>query len=243
MSFLAKLFLDNTERQILNADILVRQTTDWLGRPDSMPQGGMINIKIESTHETLFWEWMVSPTMMKNGYIRFYKHDGMSKLMDLEFWDCFCVDYYEFFDDNSRDPLELNLTFSPGVIRIKNTVFQKNWRITDLSNVAASSYSYMDSQAENNEEEEVKEIEEMYFVDLNGNRIKDLAEKKVKLVVKTKNMIGERIDLNFNNKTFNFKYQNEVLENDLLENYLINSETEEITLEVYEDEEIESQEA
>ena len=69
MSYLAKLFLDNTERNVLNAQVLVRQLTDWIGRPASRPQGGIIDIKIKSTHEPLFWEWMVSPTMMKEGKI------------------------------------------------------------------------------------------------------------------------------------------------------------------------------
>ncbi len=243
MSFLAKLFLDNTERKILNADILIRQATDWLGRPESMPEGGLINLKIESTYETMFWEWIVSPTMMKEGYIRFYKRDGMSKLTDLEFWDCYLVDYYELYNDNSNEPLELYLTLSAGIIRFKNTVFEKNWKITNINLTTDGSYSYLDDLAEREKKEEVKkEIEEMYFTDLNGKRLKDLAEKKVKLIVKTKNMVGDRIDINFNNNTFNFKYQNEILDNDLLENYLINSETEEITLDVIEDEERESQE-
>ncbi len=243
MSFLAKLFLDDTERQILNADILVRQTTDWIGRPDSMPQGGLINVKVASTHETLFWEWMVSPIMMKNGYIRFYKHDGMSKLFDLEFWDCYCVDYYEFFDDSSNEPLELNLTFSPGVIRLKNTVFEKNWRITDLSQIAGQAVSINEMLAKEEEEEVEKDIVEMYYTDLKGNRITELSEKKVKLIVKTQNMVGETIDLDFDDDDFNYKYKGEILENDLLEGYLINSDTEEIELEVVEEEDYEEEEA
>ncbi len=242
MSFLAKLFLDNTERKILNADILVRQATDWLGRPESMPEGGLMNIKIESTYETMFWEWMVSPTMLKEGYIRFYKRDGMSKLTDLEFWDCYLVDYYELYSDNSNEPLELYLTLSAGIIRFKNTVFEKNWKITDITPFDGQSININEMLSQREEEVE-KDIVEMYYTDLKGNRITELSEKKVKLIVKTQNMVGETMDFDFDDDEFNYKYKGEILENDLLEGYLINSDTEEIELEVVEEEDYEEEEA
>ncbi len=223
MSFLAKLFLDNTERQILNADILVRQTTDWLGRPDSMPQGGLINVKIASTYETMFWEWMVSPTMMKEGYIRFYKHDGMSKLFDLEFWDCYCVDYYEFFDDSSNEPLELNLTFSPGIIRIKNVVFEKNWKQTNINLV------HNKAQSQDTEES----IDDFYVVDENNNRIETIdCVQNIELVIKTSDKVGKQITIDLNNAKYNFKYNGKLLKNDVFENYTIKKNIDRIPLEV-----------
>ncbi len=231
MSFLAKLFLDNTERQILNADILVRQTTDWLGRPDSMPQGGLINVKVASTHETLFWEWMVSPIMMKNGYIRFYKHDGMSKLFDLEFWDCYCVDYYEFFDDSSNEPLELNLTFSPGVIRLKNTVFEKNWRITNLSQIAGQAVSINEMLAKEEEEEKGEpSLDRLYFVDMEGNELDELFPGKVKMVIESTNAIGETVTFNLFDPVYNYVYDGKELKDDILSGYEIKSDVDEIEL-------------
>ncbi len=226
MSFLAKLFLDNTERQILNADILIRQATDWLGRPESMPQGGLINVKLASTHETMFWEWMVSPTMMKEGYIRFYKHDGMSKLTDLEFWDCYCVDYYELFDDSSNEPLELNLTFSPGIIRFKNVVFEKNWKVTNIAPPSGNIISY-------NEILKEEKLINFYFTDENKNEIDDFnTGDNVFLNIETKNCIGKKMNFNLDNKTHDFKYQGKILKNDQLSGYTITSDKDEIELEV-----------
>ncbi len=232
MSFIAKLFLDNTERQILNADILIRQATDWLGRPESMPEGGQINVKIASTHETMFWDWMISPTMMKEGYIRFYKHDGMSKLTDLEFWDCYCVDYYEFFDDSSKEPLELNLTFSPGIIRFKNVVFEKNWKVTDINQTAISTYSYMDELAERSEKEEPK-ISEMFFSLKDGTKIKNWVDlKEIDLHIKSQNASGETISAELGHSDCQIIYNGKKLKNNKLDNISITSDEQIIPLEI-----------
>ncbi len=225
MSFLAKLFLDNTERQILNADILVRQATDWLGRPESMPEGGQINIKIASTYETMFWDWMVSPIMLKEGYIRFYKHDGMSRLFDLEFWDCYCVDYYEFFDDSSNEPLELYLTLSPGVIRFKNTVFEKNWKQTNINLV------HNKAQALQTE----KSFDDFYVVDEKNNRITAVEPgMNIELVIRTSDCIGKSITIDLGDEKCNYKYKGNILKDDILSNYTINKNIERIPLEVIE---------
>ncbi len=201
MSFLANMFLDGTQRKILNADIVIRQATDWLGRPESMPEGGLINIKIESTYETMFWDWITSPTMMKEGYIRFYKRDGMSKLTDLEFWDCFLVDYYELYNDNSNEPLELYLTLSPGIIRFKNTVFEKNWKITNITPFNGEAININELLNRNEDEKESKEVINLKWKSNDQSAKKALVGSIVSLTADTKNIPdGEAINFDIYDK-------------------------------------------
>ncbi|MBN1464097.1 MAG: hypothetical protein JW922_10585 [Paludibacteraceae bacterium] len=231
MSFLATLFLDNTERAVLNADILVRQSVDMIQRPNKNPEGGLINIKIRSTHEDMFFAWMVSPTMMKNGYIRFYKHDGMSRFADLEFWDCYLVNYYEHFSDDSPEAVITELTLSPGILRFKNIVFAKNWKVTDLSKTAQTAVAYNNILEDNQNSE--KRIIRMYYTDTNQNEIDNfLAGDKIYLNIESENHAGDTIDINLDNKIRDFKYKGKVLENDTIKGYTISKDSERIELEV-----------
>ncbi|MBN2486491.1 MAG: hypothetical protein JXB34_11010 [Bacteroidales bacterium] len=232
MSFQATLFLDDTERAVLNADILVRQSIDMIQRPNKNPEGGLINIKIKSTHENMFFEWMVSPTMMKNGYIRFYKHDGMSRFADLEFWDCYCVNYYEYFDADSPEPLSIWLTLSPGILRFKHVVFEKSWKVTDLSKVAfGPSVIYKAILTENKNDE--KQLIRCFITDSQQNEINDFTDgDRIYLNIESKNLIGEKLDLYLDDKTHDFKYKGKLLENDTLKGLMIRQDKEQIELEV-----------
>ena len=244
MSFSAVLEIDGVQRKVLNANYAIRQSMDIYQRLNAFPHGGYISLRLEvnGKDENELWEWAVSPTMMKNGRVRFYRRDGMSRFADLEFWDAYCIELSENFSAYGANPMSLQLILSAGVQRFRGVVFEKHWKVTDLSLVGSSGMTYLD---DDNKEEEVnevvqeedtkQEIIEMYYTDLIGNRIEELSEKKVKLVIKTKNMRGESIDIDFNNEFFDFKYKAEILKNDTLEDFIINSDTEELELEVFEE--------
>lgn len=132
MSFLAKIFVDDEERNILNADYLFYQYKDLTGLPYSGAQGGQLDIELESTsNDRLWYDWMLSYALMKKGYIRFYNRDGMSKFFDIEFWDCYCTDLKETFRSVGTQPMKMGISLSAGIYRIRGLVFEKSWKVSD----------------------------------------------------------------------------------------------------------------
>jgi hypothetical protein len=132
MSFLAKIFVDDQERAVLNADYLFYKTKDLYGQPTSQALGGQLDVALESTDHDLPWyDWMLSHDLRKKGHIRFYNRDGLSKLFDFEFWDCYCTGLHESFRSTGNMPMTLQLSLSPGIYRIRDYVFEKSWRISE----------------------------------------------------------------------------------------------------------------
>jgi len=132
MSFLAKVFVDDQEREILNADYLFYKTKDLYGQPTSQALGGQLDIALESTDHDLPWyDWMLSHDLRKKGHIRFYNRDGLSKLFDFEFWDCYCMGLHESYRSTGTTPMTLQLSLSPGIYRIRDYRFEKSWRISE----------------------------------------------------------------------------------------------------------------
>jgi len=127
MSFIAKLSLDGEEMNVLHCGFRFSQHTDATGKPTAVPQGGTINLIVESTGSTDLFDWMISPTQTKNGSIIFYRRDTNSKLKTLEFTDAHCVDYYETFDHIGDSPLQIQLTLSARDVKLNDSEFKNNW--------------------------------------------------------------------------------------------------------------------
>jgi hypothetical protein len=127
MSFIAKLHLDGEEINVLHCGFRFTQATDTTGKPTARPQGGNINLLVESTGSTDLFDWMIKPTQQKNGKITFYRRDTMSKLKTLEFTDAVCVEYYETFDHNGDTPMQIQLTISAHEIKLNDSEFTNNW--------------------------------------------------------------------------------------------------------------------
>src|SRR5690349_12468730 len=108
MSFIAKLKIDGEEMNVLHCGYRFSQRTDAAtGKPTAAPQGGIINLTIESTSGTEMFDWMVHTTQVKSGTVTFFRRDNMSKLKTLEFVDAYCVDYYETFDHIGDNPMQM----------------------------------------------------------------------------------------------------------------------------------------
>lgn len=127
MSFIAKLQLEDEEMTVLHCGFRFTQNTDTTGRPNSIPQGGAISLVVESNGKNDLFEWMKSPTQMKSGSIIFFRRDNMSKLKTLEFIDAYCVDYYETFDHQGDNPMQIQLTISAHEIKLNDADYKNNW--------------------------------------------------------------------------------------------------------------------
>jgi len=127
MSFIAKLKIDGEEMNVLHCGFRFTQVTDATGKPTAIPQGGNINLVVESTGGTELFDWMISATQTKNGTITFFRRDTNSKLKTLEFTDGHCVDYYETFDHVGDHPMQIQLTVSAREVKLNDSEFKNNW--------------------------------------------------------------------------------------------------------------------
>lgn len=129
MSFLAKFTVDNEKMNVLEYHLGMNQNTDHSGKPSSDPMGGQIKLVVELSKSTLLYEWMASPSQMKDGSVKFFRRDGMSRLRELEFKKAYCVSYNEMFLANDDAPLCAEILITAKEISINGSSFQKNWPI------------------------------------------------------------------------------------------------------------------
>ena len=127
MSFISKIKIDGEEMNVLHCGFHFSQATDATGRPTAIPQGGSIDLLLESNGNTNLFDWMISPTQTKNGSITFYRRDTMSKLKTLEFTDAHCVNYRETFDHSGNHPMQLHLILSARELKLNDSAFTNNW--------------------------------------------------------------------------------------------------------------------
>jgi hypothetical protein len=127
MSFIAKLKLEGDDMNVLHCSFRFTQVTDHIGKPSALPQGGAINLVVESNGNNDLFDWMISPTQTKSGSITFFRRDTMSKLKTLEFTEAHCVDYYETFEHLGTNPMQIQVTLSAREIKLNDVEFKNNW--------------------------------------------------------------------------------------------------------------------
>ncbi|WP_298542351.1 type VI secretion system tube protein TssD [uncultured Aquimarina sp.] len=216
MAFVAKLFINDQERNVLDSTFLYRQLIDSNGRPKTSTQDGKITLLIESSkNDELFYDWMFSTHTMYNGYVRFYKRDGFSKLFDFEFANCHCIYLEEKFNAEGNDPLKMQLTLSPGIQKVRGQIFEKNWN---------PSNPFQNATPITEREEKEPEFLGYHFEDKGGEVLeKDEinVDDEIYLVIETQDAEGERITIDLDDKSLDYEYQGTRLENDVIRNVSI----------------------
>jgi len=112
MSFKSKLSVGGKELNILNASYDLYQEVDATGRPSSITRGGTINLTVESTGDSFFFEWMTNNFERKDGSIQYVKRDTDAKLKEMNFKEGYLVKYTENFDAENGSPLTETFTIS-----------------------------------------------------------------------------------------------------------------------------------
>ncbi len=128
MSFLSKLEIENNTYNILECEYEFRQSIDSTGKPQGIPQGGNIHLKIESNGKTNFLEWMLSHSETKDGKIIFYRRDALSKLQELGFSKAYCVFFRETFESTNQDPLQIELELVCKEFDLNGVQYHKKWK-------------------------------------------------------------------------------------------------------------------
>jgi len=129
MSFLATLQIDTEKMNVLHCGFRFTQSIDATGKPVAIPQGGTIQLIVESVGDTELFDWMVNPTQTKSGSITFFKRDSNSKLKTLEFIDAHCVDYYETYDHIGDNPMQIQISISAREMKLNDSEFKNNWPV------------------------------------------------------------------------------------------------------------------
>jgi len=128
MSFLSKLELDGNTYNVLECRYSFSQPVDGTGKPQGMPQGGEIFIRIESTGNPELLGWMLDHNKTKDGKIIFYRRDAMSKLQELTFEKAYCINFVEHFNSNDSEPLQIEIQFIAKSFDVNGAVHEKKWR-------------------------------------------------------------------------------------------------------------------
>jgi hypothetical protein len=128
MSFLSKLELDGNTYNVLECRYNFSQPVDGTGKPQGMPQGGEIFIRLESTGNPELLGWMLDHNKTKDGKIIFYRRDAMSKLQELTFEKAYCINFVEHFNSNDSEPLQIEMQLIAKSFDVNGAVHEKKWR-------------------------------------------------------------------------------------------------------------------
>jgi hypothetical protein len=127
MSFKAKLNVGGKDVNVLSCNYSLKQETDATGRPSSITRGGKINLIVESTGDTTFFEWMTNNFERKDGTITFVKRDSDATMKQLKFTEAYVVDYRENFDATGDNPVTESFTLSARVISVGSGTHTNEW--------------------------------------------------------------------------------------------------------------------
>lgn len=216
MSFLAKMFVHDRVINVLHTNIhLYQQCDPSTHQPNAKTNGGLFQVVIEADEHTDLLNTVISGTMC-SGYIRFFKRDGMSKLIDYEFFDAYIIDISTHFNAYSPDPMTDTLTFSPGILRFGDVIYEKWWKVTDLNRETVEPTVIEDDNPQ---------ILESYFEDENNETVyKPKKDQNITLVIKSQNMIGKYVDIDLGDSDIEFEHNGELLEEDILREHRITSD-------------------
>lgn len=129
MSFKAQLEVAGAKNNVIDLSYALKQETDATGRPSSVTRGGQIQITVESTGDTKFFEWMCNNFERKDGKITFTKRDSDATMKELSFKEGYLVSYRENFNSTGENPITETFTISAKEIGMGNASHQNQWAV------------------------------------------------------------------------------------------------------------------
>ncbi len=214
----AKLIIDGKEINVLWFSFGFNQGSDISGRPSQKPIFVGLRLMIETRKDLNLADWSFAPNQKKQLELHIYPVIIGGKTRKLYFYDCHLVGWKNDFSATGSNPMSetLNITCAGVEDSTSQAVYSAYWRETFKEN-------NVEPTVINREEEEISEI---YFTDLDGNKINDPEiGTDVYLVIKSDNVSDQTVDIDLSDKEKDFIYKKQILENDILENLIINSST------------------
>ena len=134
MSISAKLYIEDKVFNVLKFGFKFNQKSSASGYPSAKPTGGQFDIIIESTKDSLFFEWMTSGNMLSKAKIEVSQSFVFGKTRKIELLDVYCLQFQEKFDGINSQPIQSFLRLSPAIMLQDGVkIFEWYWKVTDLS--------------------------------------------------------------------------------------------------------------
>ena len=132
MSFKAHLKITgvNSDKpfSILSCSYGFSRATDSKGKAQSLVQGGIIHMSLETYGDTSLSDWMFSPYDFKDDSIDFFKVDSKDAVSKtLKFTNSSLVDYSESFSSEGGSPMMGSLSISAEIIEIGHGKHDNEW--------------------------------------------------------------------------------------------------------------------
>jgi len=127
MSFKAKLRIDGREYNILSLAYSLDQEVDDKGMPSTILKIGKINIQLESTGDTVFFEWVCNSFLRKDGTISLIKRDTDATLKEIKFLNAYLISYKESFAAENDNPTIEHLVLSAEEIQSGTGSYSTKW--------------------------------------------------------------------------------------------------------------------
>lgn len=112
---------------ILEFDYSLYKETDPQGLPSSIIRGGKINILLESSDSSFFFEWICNGFEKKDGLVVLVKRDSEATMKAIEFKNAYLVSYNEKFSYSGNEPATESITLSAMEISVGNGTLQNEW--------------------------------------------------------------------------------------------------------------------
>lgn len=110
------------------------QSIDETGKPVSRTQGGTITFVTPSPsdNDRFFYRWMFNKTEVHSGMFKFavFANDNKPSYKTVEFFNAYCIDLKDYFNDNDSKLMYTTVTISAQSIRIgedDNAIFSNEW--------------------------------------------------------------------------------------------------------------------
>jgi len=126
MSFYAILKISGKTYNVLSAAYDFKKSVDQYGKPRVGTDGGLISLTIESSLDTMFVKWTLSPTMTQEGEIIFMKRDTKAAMRRVQFSNGYCLNYSETFTGSGENPMTIGILISCSKMEIDGEVFDKS---------------------------------------------------------------------------------------------------------------------
>ncbi|PKQ61100.1 hypothetical protein BZG02_16780 [Labilibaculum filiforme] len=222
MSIKGKMYVDDMVYNIRRLDFGFDQKINTNGTASTAPLGGLFNVEVESPKNTHLYAWGASKFDMKYVKLVFSPVTLASKNRTIELYDTLCIAHHDYFHSEGKAPMVSVLRLSPAIIvQDGQTLVEKNWKVSDLS-------------AQNTEPTAVPEnpeILECFFEDEQGNAVaKPKKNQTIFLVVNTKEMVGQGIDIDLSDDNIDYEYNGSIVDNDLIQGVNVTADTMKIQL-------------
>ncbi len=226
MAIIAKLYAEEHVYKVIQTKQSIKQLSDETGRPTSRPFHTGLQVVIESTKDTLFFEKAIHPTQQIQEIILEYKDSMLgSRTRRIRFVDCYVTYDSTQFKADGIEPLTETILITAAGIEDSHSQgkYTTPRRKTEFLSEQVTATAKEDIQKES--------ILETYFEDKQGNKLNLLTPNQdVRFVLKTENMEGKSINADLSKHKVGFVSNENPLENNVLKDISISSGTKKVDL-------------